>query len=415
MKVIVSKTLEDKFTEFIVTDSLKKVMGFEGVTTLIIQSFIESDFDAGVFIGDLKKKGVDLFIYISENPSAVLQMVLKGVDGYYYEDEFYFEDEEELQTLISDIEEERQEASNNTSAFEAIATPALNTISTFMRGYVAGDKLVQTPLFLEQTNSAITELTNVFKQQELELQTMGNSALEVFEKASAIIRNMNEQKKAIEKQLEQLETVTSNSSSNKPAFGNSILFFSPYKYLGNSRVLVLKEYSPTRYLTSFVLGFAHYLHYVKNKRIKVIFCVQKGYCIGKRYEDYVSIDETTKSMLSLYDNEIIVTNSPKKEVMKELLSKPQDVVIVVDRLYGKEAIVTGRCTTLNVVSSYSDIQRYGLKSEDTITSVTKFPNCFACISRIKNYMTERDARLAAYHQVFGKDYEKICEYIHLNS
>ena len=101
--------------------------------------------------------------------------------------------------------------------------------------------------------------------------------------------------------------------------------------------------------------------------------------------------------------------------MKELLSKPQDVVIVVDRLYGKEAIVTGRCTTLNVVSGYSDIQRYGLKSEDTITSVTKFPDCFACISRIKNYMTERDARLAAYHQVFGKDYEKICERIHLNS
>ncbi len=157
------------------------------------------------------------------------------------------------------------------------------------------------------------------------------------------------------------------------------------------------------------------MHYVKNKRIKVIFCVQKGYCVGKRYEEYVSIDETTKSMLSLYDNEIVVTNSPKKEVMKELLSKPQDVVIVVDRLYGKEAIVTGRCTTLNVVSGYSDIQRYGLKSEDTITSVTKFPDCFACISRIKNYMTERDARLAAYHQVFGKDYEKICERIHLNS
>lgn len=250
MKVIVSKTLEDSFTEFVVTDSLKKVIDFTGVTTLIIQSCIESDFDAGVFIGDLKKKGVDLFLYISSNPSAVLQMVIKGVDGYYYEDEFYFDDEEELQVLISDIEEERQEASNNTSAFEAVATPALNIISTFMKGYVAGDKLVQTPMFLEQTNSAIADLTNVFRQQELELQTMGNSALEVFEKASAIIRNMNEQKKAIEKQLEQLEHVTANSTTNRPAFGNSVLFFSPYKYIGNSRVLVLKEYSPTRYLTS---------------------------------------------------------------------------------------------------------------------------------------------------------------------
>jgi len=242
---------------------------------------------------------------------------------------------------------------------------------------------------------------------------MGNSALEVFEKASAIIRNMNEQKKAIEKQLEQLEHVTANSTTNRPAFGNSVLFFSPYKYIGNSRVLVLKEYSPTRYLTSFVLGFTHYLHYVLNKRVKVIFCIQKGYCTGKRYEEFTSIDETTKSMMSLYDNEIIVTNSPKKEVMKELLSKPQDVVIVVDRLYGKEAIVTGRCTTLNVVSARSDIQRFGLKVQDTITSVTRIPDCFACISLIRNYMTEKDARLAAYNQVFEKDFRKICERIHL--
>ena len=392
MKVIVSKVLEDRFNEFVVTDSLKKVIDFTGVTTLIIQSCIESDFDAGVFIGNLKKK---------------------GVDGYYYEDEFYFDDEEELQVLISDIEEERQEASNNTSAFEAVATPALNIISTFMKGYVAGDKLVQTPMFLEQTNSAIADLTNVFRQQELELQTMGNSALEVFEKASAIIRNMNEQKKAIEKQLEQLEHVTANSTANRPAFGNSVLFFSPYKYIGNSRVLVLKEYSPTRYLTSFVVGFAHYLHYALNKRIKVIFCIQKGYCTGKRYEEFTSIDETTKSMMSLYDNEIIVTNSPKKEVMKELLSKPQDVVIVVDRLYGKEAIVTGRCTTLNVVSARSDITRFGLKVQDTITSVTRIPDCFACISLIRNYMTEKDARLAAYNQVFEKDFRKICERIRL--
>lgn len=83
------------------------------------------------------------------------------------------------------------------------------------------------------------------------------------------------------------------------------------------------------------------------------------------------------------------------------------------RLYGKEAIVTGRCTTLNVVSARSDITRFGLKVQDTITSVTRIPDCFACISLIRNYMTEKDARLAAYNQVFEKDFRKICERIRL--
>lgn len=413
MKVIVSKTLKDDFNEFVVIDSLKKVMDLQGVTMLILHSCIENDFDAGVFIADLKKKGVDFFMYICEKPSAVLQMALKGVDCYFFTDEFYFDDEEELQVLISDIEEERKEKADNTSSFEMIATPALNTIATFMQGYVKGDKLVQTPLFLEQTNSAITELTSVFHQQELELQTMGNSALEVFEKASTIIRNMNDQKKVIEKQLEQLEQNVSGTTSNRPAFGNSILFFSPYKYIGNARVLVLREFSPTRFLTSFVLGYVYYLHYNLNKRVKVVFCTQKGYCVGKRYEEFTSISDETKGMTSLYDQEIIVTNSPKKEVLKELLSKQQDIIIVVDRLYGKEAIVTGRCTTINVASSFSDLVRFSLKPQDTITSVTRLPDTFATISLIKNYPKERDARLAAYNQVFEKDFQKLSEQAHV--
>lgn len=415
MKVIVSKTLKNEFNEFVVVDSLKKVVELQGVTHLILHSCIEGDFDAGVFIGDLKKKGIDFFMYICEEPSAMLQMIIKGVDGYFYSDEFYFDDEEELQVLISDIEDEKKEISDSTSDFEMIATPALNTISAFVQGYVKGDKLVQTPMFLEQTNSAISELTNLYHQQELELQTMGNSALEVFEKASTIIRNMNDQKKAIERQLEQLEQVTSNSSISRPSLGNSILFFPPYKYLGNSRVLVFKEYSPTKYLTSFILGYTHYLHYVCNKRVKTIFCVQKGYCIGKRYESFTSITEESKGMTTLYDNEIIVTNTPKKEVMKELLSKQQDIVIVVDRLYGKEAIVTGRCVTLNVCGAYSDVARFGLKIEDCIFSVTRVPNCFATIVIIKNFIREPDARLAAYNQVFESDYKKLCERAHLNT
>ena len=75
--------------------------------------------------------------------------------------------------------------------------------------------------------------------------------------------------------------------------------------------------------------------------------------------------------------------------------------------------MTGRCTTLNVVSARSDITRFGLKVQDTITSVTRIPDCFACISLIRNYMTEKDARLAAYNQVFEKDFRKICERIRL--
>lgn len=399
MKVIVSTELDDNFTKFVVVGSFKKVKELQGVTTLIIHKYKESDFDAGVFVSQFHNNGIDQFIYISSSPSSTLQMVLKGVNGYYYEDEFYFEDEEELSTLLEDLGMEDED--ENTS----LATSALNVVNDFVSSFAKGDERIKAPLYLENVTSAVNELSLLTHQQELQLNTMGTSALEVFEKASAIIRNMDAQNKNIEKKLEELENQQSNSFSSKPAFGNSIMFFSPYKYIGNSKILLIREYAPCRYLTSFVMGYLHHLHYVLNRRPKLIFVHQKGAGVSAKYADFTSITQESMGMSSLYDNEIIATNNPKKEVMKDLLTKQNDVIIVVDRLYGNQDIVSGRVTKINAVGSRSDIARYKVRPEDTIFSITRQPKELFTLPTIKNFPTEIDARYAAYTQVLGSKYE----------
>mgnify|MGYP000204175029 FL=1 len=399
MKVIVSTELDDNFTKFVVVDSFKKVKELQGVTTLIIHKYKESDFDAGVFVSQFHNNGIDQFIYISSSPSSTLQMVLKGVNGYYYEDEFYFEDEEELSTLLEDLGMEDED--ENTS----LATSALNVVNDFVSSFAKGDERIKAPLYLENVTSAVNELSLLTHQQELQLNTMGASALEVFEKASAIIRNMDAQNKNIEKKLEELENQQNNSFSSKPAFGNSIMFFSPYKYIGNSKILLIREYAPCRYLTSFVMGYLHHLHYVLNRRPKLIFVHQKGAGVSAKYADFTSITQESMNMSSLYDNEIIATNNPKKEVMKDLLTKQHDVIIVVDRLYGNQDIVSGRVTKINAVGSRSDIARYKVRPEDTIFSITRQPKELFTLPTIKNFPTEIDARYAAYTQVLGSKYE----------
>lgn len=399
MKVIVSTELDDNFTKFVVVDSFKKVKELQGVTTLIIHKYKESDFDAGVFVSQFHNNGIDQFIYISSSPSSTLQMVLKGVNGYYYEDEFYFEDEEELSTLLEDLGMEDED--ENTS----LATSALNVVNDFVSSFAKGDERIKAPLYLENVTSAVNELSLLTHQQELQLNTMGASALEVFEKASAIIRNMDAQNKNIEKKLEELENQQNNSFSSKPTFGNSIMFFSPYKYIGNSKILLIREYAPCRYLTSFVMGYLHHLHYVLNRRPKLIFVHQKGAGVSAKYADFTSITQESMNMSSLYDNEIIATNNPKKEVMKDLLTKQNDVIIVVDRLYGNQDIVSGRVTKINAVGSRSDIARYKVRPEDTIFSITRQPKELFTLPTIKNFPTEIDARYAAYTQVLGSKYE----------
>ena len=399
MKVIVSTELDDNFTKFVVVDSFKKVKELQGVTTLIIHKYKESNFDAGVFVSQFHNNGIDQFIYISSSPSSTLQMVLKGVNGYYYEDEFYFEDEEELSTLLEDLGMEDED--ENTS----LATSAINVVNDFVSSFAKGDERIKAPLYLENVTSAVNELSLLTHQQELQLNTMGASALEVFENASAIIRNMDAQNKNIEKKLEELENQQNNSFSSKPAFGNSIMFFSPYKYIGNSKILLIREYAPCRYLTSFVMGYLHHLHYVLNRRPKLIFVHQKGAGVSAKYVNFTSITQESMNMSSLYDNEIIATNNPKKEVMKDLLTKQNDVIIVVDRLYGNQDIVSGRVTKINAVGSRSDIARYKVRPEDTIFSITRQPKELFTLPTIKNFPTEIDARYAAYTQVLGSKYE----------
>ena len=252
-------------------------------------------------------------------------------------------------------------------------------------------------------DQAINELLTVTQEKETQLATLGDGVLSVFSRASSVIRSFSETTKSLQRKVEELETVTS-SAPTKPAFGNNIVFFAPYKYLGNARVLLVREYSPCRYLTSFMLGYLHHVHYELNRRPKLIFVHQKGQGVSAKYDDFTAITQDSMGMQSLYDNEIIATNNPKKEVMQELLNKHNDVVIVVDRLYSTQDIVSGRLRRVNAVGSRSDIARYKVKPEDTIFSITSQPKQLFHLPTIKNFPIESDARYATYSQVMQNNY-----------
>ena len=408
MKIIISETLKDNFHEFVVVDSLKKALELNGVTVVIIHSFKESEFDAGISIPKLREQGAELFIYINENPSATTRLLISGLKGYYYADEFYFNDEEELIFLIEDIES--QQSIINGKEETSLAAPSLDIVSDFIEAFARGEQRIKAPLYLERVTNAVNELSVLTHQQELQITAMGVSALEVFQKASSIISNMDTQRKLIEKKLDELEqSQNSQMNSTRPSFGNSITFFTPYSHLGN-KLCIFREYTPTRYLTSFILAYAHYLKYVKNKRVKVIFVVQRGYTIFKKYDDFTCITQESMHMDTLYDAEIVVTNNPKKEVMKKLCTKPVDVILVVDRLYGNQAIVTGRTMQVNVASSNGDIKRFDLKPEETIFAVTSPPKCLFTIPTIKNFPTQSEARMAILSQVMNKSFKKLDEH-----
>lgn len=400
MKVIVSTELKDIFNSFVVVDSFERVKELKDVGTLILHKCKETDFDAGVCISELHNTGsIIQFVYINENPSAVLRMVVTGIKGYYTADEFYLEDEEELLLLLEDLG-----ASDADENKELPAQPALEVVTDFVGAFARNEKRINAPVYLEQVRGAINELSTLSQQQSTQLTTMGLSAISIFENASKVIQHMDENRKALSEKLDQLEREQAEAISPKTAFSSSIMYFAPYKYIGNAKVLLIREYAHCRYLTSFILGYLHHLRYELNLKAKLVFVYQKGAGVSAKYSEYPEINQTSMTMASLYDNEIVTTNNPKKEVMRDLLNTSNDIIVVIDRLYGSQDIVTGRVSKVNAVSGFSDVKRYKLKPFDTIFSVTSQREQLFTLSNIRNYPREVDARKSAYLHCMAEHY-----------
>lgn len=401
MRVVVSTEIEDNFNNYVVVDSLDKCLQLKGVDIIILHKLKDDGFNAGVAISQLHKEGVSTFIYIAEDPVAVIRMAIKGVGGYYYEDEFYLEDEDELNALIDEI--------NNTSdTGTELATTSASIVSSFIQAFARGDEKIKAPVYLQQVNQAVNELCTITHQQEIQISTMGNSAIEIFERASSIIKNMDEQRRIIEKQLDEIANSQAVVTSSKPTLDNSVNAFSPFHYNSSAKVLLIRELSPCRYLTSFVLAYAQYIRYTLNKRVKLIFVVQRGAGVLSKYNNFPKITEQpTAYDNTLYSSDIVVTNCPKRDVMKKLTSTGMDIYIVVDRLYGIKDIVTGRCTKVNAVSGFSDLARYNVKADTCIFPITSVKGEFFCIPSIKGFPSDVDARYMAYGKVCEEGYKKL--------
>ena len=323
MRVIVSTELEDNFSNFIVVKDFKSINP-TGVDVLIIHKFNESDFDAGLFITDLHSKGLKNFIYINENPSLVIKTSIIGVGGEFYEDEFYFEDEDELLSLLEDADVDDSSSS--------LALTSAQIVKDFIGAFSRGEEKIQAPVYLEQVSQAITELSELNYKQELQITEMGESAIDVFKRASSVINSMEVSKKILQKQLDEFEEKVSSQTTRQSSFSSSaIMFFPTFKYSGvSTKVLSIKEYAPCRYLTSFLLAYRHYLHFEKNKKVKLVIVHQKGKNVASKYSSFTNISQESMGRVELYQNDIIATNNPKSDVMRRLTSQNDDIVIILE-------------------------------------------------------------------------------------
>ena len=239
---------------------------------------------------------------------------------------------------------------------------------------------------------------------------MGTSAIDIFKKASNLIKSIEDNRIKIETQLKLLESnqETVSTTSNN-SFNSNVVMYPTIRYMSTKPLLLIREYSACRYLTSFVLGYTHHVHFARNKRVKLIVAHQKGAGVAAKYDAFTSINESSAGYATLYGNELIATNTPTKDIMRQLFNQPVDAFIVVDRLYGTQDIVNGKICKINAVSGLSDIDRFDIEPVDTLVSIKKSPDVFATLVTTKDYATDVDVRQATYEQMYEEVYAKLDE------
>ena len=423
---IVSNKLEDMYKDFKVIPNLKLFTQLlEDADSIDFQFLIYhdsefSDFDNGVLLSKISKitedKNFNLhFLYINAKPIGMIRMVMDGLEKdrtNVFEDDFYLDDEEELIALLDEFNETEI---TNTSLI------SVDIIRDFVQSFGRNDPKIQSKAYLSQVTNALEDLETTTQIQSTQITALSNNAIDIFQRAGSLMRKLTESKNAIEEKLKALELGRDNENKSSQGFSNGISIYPPYRYMKNGKVLVVKEYTPTRYLTSFMLGYANHLHLEMNRKVKIIFVVAKNNDVIKIYDDlkdqfdkFCVIDDMSANIQALYENDVIVINCPKKEYMDKLLSTYHDTFIVIDRINNNKPIVEGRVAQLNAIGGLSSLHKYGLNPNSCIITAQKIlEEAFISLRSIKDYPKEIDARQAAYLQIYEQPYHNLDKYLRI--
>ena len=176
-----------------------------------------------------------------------------------------------------------------------------------------------------------------------------------------------------------------------------------YNYSGSAKVLVVKEHSPCRYLTSFLYAFAERQEKVNNIKTKLIVVSSKNYMTELRYKgafDEANPTTIVQSRGRLMTSTKVYTTTPTAAVMDFLMqSLGYDLYVILDRTDKKEECVAGRgIKTVHAVSNLNHMRALKLEVKNTIVNDLGVQGQLGVLAMINNIGTKNDERIAKIQQ-----------------
>lgn len=403
MNIIVTNNMikYEGFMKLKTLEEASKVVG--SIEFLVYHKSNETRENKVEYLTKLKDK-VNTLIYIrgADAVEQAVKIIVEGSGGRYLDDEFFLENSNELSSLINSLDE-----------VTAIAElGGLNVVGEFFNRYLKNGSTGFNSNYLEIVKAAVSDMVASYKQKDLELIQLSETATEIFSNSANILSKVESERKNLEKMVDSLETAKKQAStaiSSNSSMPN-LLFFPRVNYPKEKTIIRVKELGNCSYLTSFMLGFRMYLELIKYVKPKLIFIYPIGSMYETWYKDFNWVTQKTYKTMVGYNN-IVFTNFPSKDVITRLLDdNDYDTFIVVDRLkLDQDHILNSKGNVKYAVSGYNVLKdiKPAIKTSSCFSSNSSVKGTLFSINQMLDYPAEKEQRERKYLNDYKDAYESL--------
>lgn len=361
---IVVTTNKIEYSGFIKVKTLKEVEDIVGTIDFLVYHKSNESKEDIVELFTKLKDSARVLVYIREKSKAeqAIKIIVVGSGGRYFDDEFFMESSDELNGLIK----------NFNTVTDIVELGGVNVLSDFFTRYLNGGSADFNKSYLAVVKEAVKGMIADYKEKDLQLIQLSETATELFAHSSEVISNIEGERENLQDMLAKAQEEHKSSKATSFMGVPSVLFFPQVSYPKDKMIIRIKDIGGCIFLTSFMMGFRLYLERIKNVRPKLIFVESVGGQYETKYKEYNWVTQKTYKSMGNYYNSVVFTNYPIKDVLNRLLDDTDyDTFIIVDKLRNsKNHILNSKGPVIKyAVSGSSIIDKFNLKKVECFTTI----------------------------------------------
>lgn len=382
-----------RYSGWVTFNTMKDALAAVGdVRYLVFHKSPESTYDFSTRMTEFAKKHPECkIIYLANKGevNATTKVLINGLGGQTVEEaKFYLESATQLKNLTDDV----------TDIVALTDLSGIDVLKGFFERYgkTNGDGI--TKPYLQVVKKAVSDLASAYNDKNKELLEMSESATDLFQQSLTLVSEMQQEQTKLADIIADLKArIQADPAEADVSIPTSFQMntFPAITYGKSKEIVRIKDIGRCSFLTSFMLGYHTYLRSSKNVRSRIIFVEPIGSLYVTKYSKYNWITQSSKNSMSVYQQDIVFTNCPTKDVMMKLIDDSKfDIIVIVDRLVSSAGhIINSKGKVIYAVNGRTALDIKGVDKTNFFSIMTELKNAMFTVPMFTQYPTDSNPEL----------------------